>query len=422
MTVSFFGVFLLSLIESRFNRRKTLIISTFFILVIILLHIILLFHFSYLMVSILSPILVFIPYMILTVYLSKYRDIRCLFSVLTSTCFTMIVGLISGVFIFIFKGSPFDIFLKLICNLFIILFIFRYFRKPYLEILNQLQHGWGMLCLFPFSILAILYLLVCFPANWIITPEVLPASFAMVFLALISYQIIYALFKEIQKQSYNEQQRTMEKIQVEMLKRQIEVIQKNEEMTKIYNHDQKHFYRLISAQLHEGLYKEAIESIDSFSSSIDKFKVVKYCNHITYNAILSSYMLQINHASIDYSINLYIPDGLQVDELDFSLMLSNSIENAIHSCMLIKDQADRKLKLISKVIHKQFLFELRNTYEGDIAFDKNGLPTTNATGHGIGTKSVCAFSDKYNAVLNYRIEDEWLILSILLPISKTADK
>ena len=50
---------------------------------------------------------------------------------------------------------------------------------------------------------------------------------------------------------------------------------------------------------------------------------------------------------------------------------------------------------------------------GKIALDKNNLPTSYQENHGFGTQSINSFCKKYNLSLNYEIDNDVFILSIL---------
>lgn len=69
-----------------------------------------------------------------------------------------------------------------------------------------------------------------------------------------------------------------------------------------------------------------------------------------------------------------------------------------------------------KCIHyPQFIFRVSNPYEGGIRFDDEGVPIAEEGGHGIGTASIQAYCEKYNAICDYRAEDGWFMMQIIQP-------
>ena len=44
------------------------------------------------------------------------------------------------------------------------------------------------------------------------------------------------------------------------------------------------------------------------------------------------------------------------------------------------------------------MIEISTPYEGKVVLDERGFPLTNRPGHGIGTRSIMAFAEKYDAL------------------------
>lgn len=53
------------------------------------------------------------------------------------------------------------------------------------------------------------------------------------------------------------------------------------------------------------------------------------------------------------------------------------------------------------------MMEITNPYAGKVAFDREGLPVSDKPGHGIGTRSIVAFAEKYDALCRFQAEDGW---------------
>lgn len=57
--------------------------------------------------------------------------------------------------------------------------------------------------------------------------------------------------------------------------------------------------------------------------------------------------------------------------------------------------------------------QISNPYEGEIKLDKKNKPINTNENHGIGTKSIQEFVDKYNLMLDYEITKEKFSISII---------
>lgn len=60
------------------------------------------------------------------------------------------------------------------------------------------------------------------------------------------------------------------------------------------------------------------------------------------------------------------------------------------------------------------VLEVANTYDGDVQLDEQGMPVAREQGHGIGTRSIMVFVDKYDGVLNYKAGKSMFRLRLLV--------
>ena len=60
------------------------------------------------------------------------------------------------------------------------------------------------------------------------------------------------------------------------------------------------------------------------------------------------------------------------------------------------------------------MIQVENPYKGEVRFDGRGLPVASEADHGIGTRSVEAFCEKYDAVSDYSAHDGWFRARISL--------
>nr|WP_325181205.1 GHKL domain-containing protein [uncultured Oscillibacter sp.] len=108
---------------------------------------------------------------------------------------------------------------------------------------------------------------------------------------------------------------------------------------------------------------------------------------------------------IAIDIHLVLPEELPVDALELSIVFANALENAIQA---VKELPDDQRHIICKSVkYPRFIMEIANPYAGEIVFDRRGIPTTNRPEHGIGTRSIVAFAEKYNALYLFRAEGGW---------------
>lgn len=117
-----------------------------------------------------------------------------------------------------------------------------------------------------------------------------------------------------------------------------------------------------------------------------------------------------------FRMGIFPPPCLHLSsDIDFSIMLANSFENAVNGCIKLSDPKQREIR-VTCLEENQMLYEIANTcLEEAIVFDENHFPLSQNPGHGIGTRSIIAFAQKNNAALDYQIEDGFFRLRILPP-------
>ena len=57
------------------------------------------------------------------------------------------------------------------------------------------------------------------------------------------------------------------------------------------------------------------------------------------------------------------------------------------------------------ICQPQLMFYVSNPYSGEIRFDGNNRPVADNAMHGIGTRSIAAYCEKYDAVCEYSAKD-----------------
>ena len=169
------------------------------------------------------------------------------------------------------------------------------------------------------------------------------------------------------------------------------------------SHDRRHFNNLLFELLENGQVNEAISLLGKQNQSIIKASRV-YCENYVVNAAVNHYAAVAEQANIHLEVALEVPKDLAIDSLELSMIVSNLMENAIHACNKISHHQKPYIKFYARHAGR-LLIELENTCPENIILDDNGYPIRSKEAHGIGTKSIIAFSKKYDGELLYKIEE-----------------
>lgn len=165
-------------------------------------------------------------------------------------------------------------------------------------------------------------------------------------------------------------------------------------------HDRRHFNNVLLELLEQGKTGEAAALLQTNDASLPKISMV-YCENPAVNAAVCHYTGLAQQAGISVKLMLEIPDELHVDALEFSMVVSNLMENAIQACVKLPRGKTPYLRFTCRSIGR-LLLEMENPCAEDVRLDQSGFPLSREEGHGIGSKSVIAFAKKYDGELMYQ--------------------
>jgi signal transduction histidine kinase len=168
-------------------------------------------------------------------------------------------------------------------------------------------------------------------------------------------------------------------------------------------HDRRHFNNVLLELLERGETGEAAALLQSQNQATPIISKV-YCENPAVNAAVCHYAGLAEQAGISAEIALDIPDNLNVDTLELSMVVSNLMENAIQACERLPKNQTPYLRFTCRSVGR-LLLEMENPCAEGTVLDKNGYPVAREEGHGIGSKSVIAFAKKYDGELLYKIDN-----------------
>lgn len=229
-------------------------------------------------------------------------------------------------------------------------------------------------------------------------------------IAYLLFSVIY--FKEYEEKCAAEQQKKLIEIQTAQSIKEIEEIKRSKYEVSLIRHDMRHFLSNVSVMIENKDYEKAKKYIEGIIEVTDQTTVRQYCENELVNMILSSYAKRMANKGIKLDATVAIPAKLPFSELEFTSILSNGLENAINAVSeLAEDQRKIRLKLSMK--NDRLLLSIHNSYITVPIFN-DGLPMTNATGHGLGTQSIQYMTAKLKGNCQFIAEDGLFTLRVVL--------
>lgn len=167
-------------------------------------------------------------------------------------------------------------------------------------------------------------------------------------------------------------------------------------------HDRRHFNNVLLNLLENDETSEAVALLQNNNKVTPRFSKF-FCENTVVNAAVCHYVSLAEQADIKNEISLDIPVNLTVNALEFSVAVSNLMENAIQACEKLTRDKEAYIRFTCRTVGR-LLLEIENPCPEDTVLDENGCPVAHREGHGIGSKSISAFVKKYDGELLYNIE------------------
>lgn len=186
---------------------------------------------------------------------------------------------------------------------------------------------------------------------------------------------------------------------------------------RVFKHDLKHYANIIGSLVAEGKNDAALESITALLHKIDDLSVAvhgrNYCDDPLVNNVLQHYERKFEGLNINFNVSVVLPKGLRADGMDFAIMLSNLLENAMNACKLVPVGNTREVRVMIKNAGQQNYLKVENSCFGQILLNEEGNPVTQEKGHGWGTQSVLNFVEKYHGVKSYKLSSDTFMVELL---------
>jgi signal transduction histidine kinase len=209
-----------------------------------------------------------------------------------------------------------------------------------------------------------------------------------------------------------EKQQAILSLVTQNMGQRLSIMEESEKQSRRESHDRRHFNNVLLELLKTGKTEDAVALLQKQEQNSNRESRI-YCDNPLVNAAVTFYAEKAEGEGIETKIQIELGPELEIDDLELSLATANLLENAVNACEKMPADAH-------KYIHMQCLdlgrliLEVSNSCQGLVELDAEGDPVAGEKGHGIGTKSIRAFVDKYQGELLYKNEPGSFKVRILL--------
>lgn len=352
-----------------------------------------------------------VPSLVFLFAMSRNRNAQFVFIFCFSDTVCMWIELATGLIDYAVKGNGVVTFVLRLVSLPLLEYaIWRWLRRPYLEISRLVRRGWLLFAVLTGICYLILVLLSVYPTVITQRPQDMPLAVMVLALIALAYGTIFqVLFEQLHTLEARERQRVLE-AQTVMMSRRMEDVRRTEEIMRIERHDMRYRLQTIASLAQKGDRAALLDYVGASQEKLDAITPKRYCANAILDAVLVSAAAQAEQLGIKLEPEIALPEELPVDALELSIVFANALENAIHAVKGLPE--DQRHIICKSAARPRFMLQVSNPYAGDITFDRRGVPVSDRPGHGIGTRSIVAFAEKYQALYHFQVENGWFKLQI----------
>ena len=404
-------VLFMILFESRYPKKKTMTLTLSLMVPLMLANFVLLYVLGPVKMSTMVLLTCSLPSLIFFWLLAKNRDGRFFFTFcFADTLMLEIIDITAILDFYLGNTYIFTAASRLILCPLLALIMYRFVRPVYLDLQRKIRKGWYIFTTIALLFYVVLSMAMSVPTHILERPEQLPAFILLLVLMPAIYVHIFTTLRHQQKAYEIAEKENILQVQVANMTSRMEDYIEADTKFRTERHDFRHKMIAIAGLIDRQEYGELRGLVQEYCDTISEIQVKRYCDHAVIDTVLASYLQLAARKEIRISTKLAFPDKLPVNETELATVFANALENAIHACE--KVAPGQRCLEITVLTSPCFMFQIRNSYDGAVAFDENEIPISPEKGHGFGTKSIVSFCEKNHADYEFKAGDEYFALRI----------
>lgn len=410
---SFFSlVLLMILFESRYSKKRTTMLTLFLMGPLLLANFLLLFIVGPQKMSTLLLLTCTLPSLIFFFVLAKYRDGRFFFTFCLAD--TLVLEIIHATAVLDFFLGDTYIFMfaaRLILCPLLAWVIYKWFRPMYMDLQSKVNTGWFIFAAIALLFYVVLSMFISVPIMITERLDQLPIFVLLLVLLPAIYIHIFSTLRRQQQLYQTAERENILQVQMASMRSRIDDFTAANDSLREERHDFRHKMRMVAALAENGQYEELKTIAQEYADAPTEKPVESYCSHAVLDSVLSSYLAQAKRRNIRVDTRIHFPDPLPTNESELATVFANAIENAIHACEKLEPQ--KRYIEVTVLTEPCFMLQVRNSFDGVISFDRNGVPLSPKMGHGFGTRSIVTFCEMNNAFYEFKTDDKDFFMKIV---------
>lgn len=237
------------------------------------------------------------------------------------------------------------------------------------------------------------------------------AEFLAFFLCIIFLIFCLIYYQEYEQKSNAQQKEQIIRLIIDEQKKELDAVTHNEHEIRILRHDMRLFLQNLSLCIENNDKTTAQKMISSYIDNVNATAIKKYCQNPTINYVISAFSKKCEELQISLVCRINITD-LNCDEIIFSSILSNALDNAINAQQYVP-VAQRRIELMLNILNGKLLLSVQNPFHIKPILS-NGIPVTDQKGHGYGSQSIFYLTERMGGVCQFHIDGNTFIVRVVI--------
>ncbi|MCI8484941.1 MAG: GHKL domain-containing protein [Lachnospiraceae bacterium] len=352
-----------------------------------------------------------IPSFIFFYVMSEDKRFRFLFTFCLADTTCLWIMAVTNLLDYYLGGGQYIVMLisRLIAYPLIEYLVWRYLRKPYLELQKAVERGWGIFAGMTMLYYILLVVVVQFPTNIVERPEDMFLCVLVLLLMVFNYATIFlSLYRQLLL--YQKQQ---SEYMLQGEKGKLEAQLDNQQRIRKMKHDMKGHTITLSGLLAAGKMKEMTEYLKGMEKEIDA-SVGQLCANPYLNAVFSYYYQKFQEIGAGCKLDIQVGEE-ELPHMELCQILSNSLENAFDAVRELEPKK-RKVSVQMKYNRDYLIMRIKNCCKDSLCVEKGTVPATDKEGHdhGFGLLTIQEAAELLKGEMLCYTKDREFVLDVML--------
>ena len=250
--------------------------------------------------------------------------------------------------------------------------------------------------------------------DWWALQTGLTTEFLAFFLCVVFIIFCIIYYQEYETKMQMEQKNRIIEVTVQQQAKELESIRKSNLETSLLRHDMRLLLSNLALCIEQNDLQNARNLISGYVAQVESASLRRYCQNDTINYILTNFESKCGKAGVDFHVNLDL-EALRVDEIMFSSILSNALDNALNAQLKLPE-GQRQIKLMLRDSDGKLLLSVKNPFPCTNPAQNyaSPIPAPTEEGHGFGTQSILYMTEKLGGKCQFSVQNNLFILRVIL--------